>query len=100
MASIWECSIDYSDVLFATSSVGNPDPRAYDWDIRLRTICLPLLDPIPKYNPPVDVGHFSVGLGLTATGASAMGIQFQLGDSEINEFYWQSSFDFPEVFNT
>src|SRR3989442_10840578 len=98
MASVWEVSIDYSGVSFFTGT-DNPAALTTDWTIHFRTICLPLTDAIPKYNPPVDKGHFSVRLGLAPPG-SFMVLSFQLGDDEINEFYWATSLDFLAAFGT
>ncbi|SRR6266849_3866396 len=97
MASVWQCSIDYSGVSFFTGT-DNPGTFPFDWSFDFRTICLPLTDAIPKYNPPVDFGHFSIGLAYASSPPrSVMGILYQEGGDEINPFFWISSLATPNI---
>lgn len=100
MASTWTVKLSWDNVVYAAGSLGNPDSLANVYEIDLVVIALPLTDPLPKYNPAIDYGHFSFGIGIDHDGNSFFGFQQQNGDAEISEANWQGFFGVPTVLNT
>jgi hypothetical protein len=95
MADTWTVEISYDGVNWTPNDEGNPDGRAHVFIIGLVLLALPAGDPIPRYNPPTDYGHFLVVLAVNGSGDASFGVQAQSADSEIIPWNWSG---FPGAF--
>src|SRR5579859_6661245 len=106
---VWEAQISFDGFTYTPT----PDPgglalRNGEWWVGLEAVCLPLLDPLPQFNPATDDGNFCLMTGYTdyanaAAGGGLASGAFQLvtmrfGDSEVMPPQWAEPFIISAIF--
>ena len=96
MADVWEAELSFDGFSYTPT----PDPtgiRGGWWWVGLEAVCLPMADPFPQFNPPVDEGGFAIftgysdGTTIFGTGAFQY-VTMRLGAPESRPQQWQSPF--------